>query len=188
MGRPIKHEQELGTEPIDGTLLRRNASKVKSSPSAPLLNTTHPRRHRDRHGHPRIERRDPNLNPASSGGKKDIRSTSRVRPCALAGSLVYDVTVAPVSGPSLGWKSEARRRKTGGKLVVHFTTCCPQPPGNSQVLYGLSVKSSPVPDLWRYSVARETRAGVRRHGRSWGTGFPLQAILCSPPWSMKCWL
>lgn len=40
-GEANKARTRAGHRAIDGTLLRRNASKAKSSTSAPLLSTTH---------------------------------------------------------------------------------------------------------------------------------------------------
>lgn len=88
MGRPIKHQQELGTEQSMELCCAGTRAKSSPLPRRPPLSTTHSRRHRDRRGLPRMERRDLNYpNPASSGGNKGIRCTSRVRHSAQADCL-----------------------------------------------------------------------------------------------------
>lgn len=83
-GEADKARTRAGHRAIDGTLLRRNASEVKSYISAPALSTTHPRGHRDRREASRIRRRDPVPILPGQEGIKEIRPTSRVRPSAEA--------------------------------------------------------------------------------------------------------
>lgn len=119
-GEADKARTRAGHRAIDGTVLRRNASEVKSSTSAPLLSTTHSHAGNGRksilaaivygRGPPRSGKRNPLSLLLVQEENMGIRSASRVRIFCASEPLVDDVTRA--KSPSFWAESGLERRRT----------------------------------------------------------------------------
>lgn len=112
--------------------------------------------------------------------QEGIRGSDALRGCGILHKQIAFLRHHGGDNAIFWAETELKKRgakKKGWKLVVHFTTCWPEPspvlPGSVRVECKALLGTRTCGDGGWF---RETRADVRRCGRPWGTGFPLQPI------------